>query len=316
MKNRDCSICIDLLPSYIDGLTSEESNKFIEDHLSKCKDCKRTYDLMKNDGDYEETNKKSIDYLKKVRKKNKAIGLVSGVIILLLILSFIYMKPNPIEDIDLLSYDVQMTDENVLLTYIRLRDRNKGIYDLDYTIKNDNLYIKPIVTNSNILGSNEKSFTYKIIDNINDIYLGDKIVYSKGVKIPKIVSELYNSKIEYLGDTSGTLDIVNKLNLEDIYGNYKIELLTSKKPYRLKINFNIKTDREYYDNLRRNAYVLYNLIGNLQEVEFDFTDGNFIFSEKTLKDPYELKAYNSYVEKDSILYLQRLMLGLNIYYEE
>ena len=36
-----CEIVKDLLPSYIDGLTSAESNSEVEAHLETCQECKR-----------------------------------------------------------------------------------------------------------------------------------------------------------------------------------------------------------------------------------------------------------------------------------
>ena len=38
MKN--CKIVQDLLPNYIEKLTSDETNIFIEKHLKECEDCK------------------------------------------------------------------------------------------------------------------------------------------------------------------------------------------------------------------------------------------------------------------------------------
>ena len=35
-----CDVVQDLLPSYADGLTSEESNREIEKHLKTCEKCK------------------------------------------------------------------------------------------------------------------------------------------------------------------------------------------------------------------------------------------------------------------------------------
>ena len=39
---RNCKIVQDLLPNYIDGLTNEETNLFIENHLKECSVCKKT----------------------------------------------------------------------------------------------------------------------------------------------------------------------------------------------------------------------------------------------------------------------------------
>ena len=41
-----CCIVIDLLPGYIDGLTSEETNEEIEKHLESCTSCRTIYRQM------------------------------------------------------------------------------------------------------------------------------------------------------------------------------------------------------------------------------------------------------------------------------
>mgnify|MGYP005781830921 CR=1 FL=1 len=40
-EKRDCKIVQDLLPNYIEKLTNEETNAFIEEHLKNCVDCKK-----------------------------------------------------------------------------------------------------------------------------------------------------------------------------------------------------------------------------------------------------------------------------------
>lgn len=66
-----CEIINDLLPSYVDELTSNESNIEIEKHLESCSSCKKEFDKMKEDISIEqiELNKKDIKPLKKLNKK-------------------------------------------------------------------------------------------------------------------------------------------------------------------------------------------------------------------------------------------------------
>ena len=44
-----CDIIKDLLPSYIDGLTSEASNELIREHLESCSECRSYYEEMKRE---------------------------------------------------------------------------------------------------------------------------------------------------------------------------------------------------------------------------------------------------------------------------
>ena len=47
MNKKDCKIVQDLLPNYIDNLTTKESNEFIENHIKECEDCKKVFENMK-----------------------------------------------------------------------------------------------------------------------------------------------------------------------------------------------------------------------------------------------------------------------------
>ena len=38
--NADCAIARDLLPLYVEGMTSEGSNEFVKEHLSRCRECR------------------------------------------------------------------------------------------------------------------------------------------------------------------------------------------------------------------------------------------------------------------------------------
>ena len=47
MNKKDCKIIQDLLPNYVEVLTNDETNHFIEGHLKECKNCNETYLNMK-----------------------------------------------------------------------------------------------------------------------------------------------------------------------------------------------------------------------------------------------------------------------------
>ena len=44
-----CEIIRDLLPSYVDGLTSEESNREITAHVAECAPCKEILEQMQEE---------------------------------------------------------------------------------------------------------------------------------------------------------------------------------------------------------------------------------------------------------------------------
>ncbi len=78
------SVFKDLVPSYIENLTSEETNRQIEKHLEQCESCRNYLNEMQEDllleSVHEQKNeKRNIDFLKKVRSKNrKKIFIIVG----------------------------------------------------------------------------------------------------------------------------------------------------------------------------------------------------------------------------------------------
>ena len=64
---KECKIVQDLLPSYIDKLTNEETNQYIEEHLKECKECQAILKNMKSNIEYKEQNDdgRKVKYFKK-----------------------------------------------------------------------------------------------------------------------------------------------------------------------------------------------------------------------------------------------------------
>ena len=46
MQKIPCEVIKDLLPSYVDGLTSAETNRLVKEHLASCGDCRRLFEAM------------------------------------------------------------------------------------------------------------------------------------------------------------------------------------------------------------------------------------------------------------------------------
>ena len=87
-----CEIIRDLFPSYIDGLTSRESNELIEEHLEECGECREYLDEMKEDiaGENQPVkNKKAVQPFRKLRQKTRRkILLAAGGAVLICVLIF------------------------------------------------------------------------------------------------------------------------------------------------------------------------------------------------------------------------------------
>lgn len=87
-----CEIIRDLLPSYVDELTSTESNEEIESHLEYCPECKEYLEEMRKDIEVDKTEKdQNIEVFIKVKEKTVQI-IICVIMIVAVIISIIYEK--------------------------------------------------------------------------------------------------------------------------------------------------------------------------------------------------------------------------------
>ena len=95
MKNTlDCNIVRDMLPLFIENLTSEDSNNAINQHLEQCEYCRKYLENIQKPIDCPTVPKKEIDYMRKVKHSFKQRAyILSGVItIFCIILIGIFLR--------------------------------------------------------------------------------------------------------------------------------------------------------------------------------------------------------------------------------
>lgn len=92
-KKTECKIVQDLLLGYVDNVLNEESKKVVEKHLSECEMCQKKLKEIKQDiEDNEITQEKEIDYLKRIRIKNRIKSIFVAIGILFLIAFIIFLR--------------------------------------------------------------------------------------------------------------------------------------------------------------------------------------------------------------------------------
>lgn len=88
MKN--CKIVQDLLPNYIEGLTDQETNQYVEEHLKECEECRKVCESLKaNFGDVGiQKDEKKVDYFKKYKVRMTQLKVIIFIIIFIIFLVF------------------------------------------------------------------------------------------------------------------------------------------------------------------------------------------------------------------------------------
>lgn len=72
-----CDVVKDLMPSYVDGICSEDSKKLVTEHVQNCGQCQQILDMLKNTMlTAEKTGTEQVNYMKKVKQKysNKSMA--------------------------------------------------------------------------------------------------------------------------------------------------------------------------------------------------------------------------------------------------
>jgi hypothetical protein len=82
-EKRDCKIVQDLLPNYIEKLTNEETNNYIEKHLNECRECKNILENMQKDLNINnpERDNREVKYIKKYSEKLRMLKLIIIIIL-------------------------------------------------------------------------------------------------------------------------------------------------------------------------------------------------------------------------------------------
>ncbi|OOC59336.1 zf-HC2 domain-containing protein [Paenibacillus ihbetae] len=154
-----CDIIRDLLPSYIEKLTSSYSNEEIDRHLESCEACRQFHREMTEETglgmpviDKDEIEK--LNYLKKVKKMNKRKIILSISVVLLLAAAIIW----------LFAIGTRVSSNDVDIVY----KKSNGRLEVHLTLKNG----------KDLLVSGKNEFIYDGDDNV----IGSETRYTpKGV---------------------------------------------------------------------------------------------------------------------------------------
>lgn len=203
MKNNlTCEIVEDLMPSYIDGLTSDVTNKAVREHLSQCGKCNAKLDSMSEpySEDKIEQEKKEIDFLKKNRRKNIRTKLISLLAIVLVVAVAVCTLPYGEKRTfatDELLYNLEVEGNTFRLTMIP-KDSNMIITDINKTVEG--------------IGSNQSEFE-------NVTTPGDKDVTA--INIDGKSHDLLEKGVEVIGRKRTLFENPTKVTWEYTYEDIK-----------------------------------------------------------------------------------------------
>ena len=319
MKNipeLSCAIVEDLLPTYVERLTSEETNAAVLAHLKSCPACaakraamgaKETEAAAK---DAEETARE-VDYLKKVRHRGRRRIMLA---VLATFAAKVFIIGSPL-DADGVAVSSQEEDDTLR---VHISSRGSGNAFWDWTVDNQDGVVT--ITARSVLVSplfRDGGGTVEVpLEGVTEIWLGragwGRMIWQDDVVISADAWALYQSRTPYAGENS----LVGRAlaAVDTWYGppivDYTISLQTSQEPYGLTIHFSDVTahmsgaGRALDKRMYATAPTLLALIGNLEQVQWTYAapDGTAVTRSVTLEEVDQ--ALPDWIEARNLAYHQ------------
>lgn len=316
MKNDlTCAVVRDLLPSYVEGLTAEETAEAVERHIRSCPECAARLEAMRTppaQAEAEETVKE-VDYLKRMKKgviRKIALAVVCTSLVIaggFLMKEFVIGRtPDPeMIDIELAQVDEENNLTLLLDTYwgaYELRGLRGSTEDgvLTYTARQVRVNIFEVLfmqENLDGMTGYRKQIPLSIpLDGLTEVWICGRPVYQDGVPISAGAYARYQARTPYVGDAPALGQAARAVGLDSQRWSYTTELHTSDRPYRWTVKFQDHWGDTSADTWMRALYgpQMLALVDNLDEVGWSYTtagSGGKTYVENVLT----LKAADGYL---------------------
>ena len=272
-----CDVIKDLLPSYVDGLTSVATNRMIEEHLEGCESCREAFARMRGPQEApagDERGEKEIDFLKKTRKRGRRAvlaGVAGALLLAVLVLCLRVFVIGKADFRDWAAMKLQVEGNRMTFTAVPM-DSASAIARLTYTEEDGVVTVRARSVLVNPLYRGSRAGEYTAGTAIREVRLGDRIVWSEGETISPLTSDLFVTRHDYIGDASANSRTAEVLGVGAFLGAFTNKLDTAAEPYGWTI---LLTDEIPAPRLAQRiadmdafAPVLLALVGNLDHVTF------------------------------------------------
>lgn len=273
----ECEIIRDLLPSYVDGLTGDATNKAIEEHLSGCADCSAVLKRMKEPELQGEVPALELDYLKKVRRRSTGKSLLIGISLMILGMALLFYRyfyvGNELDASELYCH-VSVEGDTMSVSGTIAGSSGLGVSRVVFSDSAGIVQMKVYAAPKTFFNSGDFDETYTVPAAIGQVCAGELILWDAGVEISPMTARLFAATNPYVGDMPSNNRIAALLGISDQFGPYTNELQTTKEPYgwTLILETPIASGEEQIarEIMAKNAYVMLASIENLSYVTWRY----------------------------------------------
>lgn len=282
-EKQSCAVIQDLLPLYVEQLTSEETNQIIEEHLEECKSCKSLYISMKEEipRESEQANQnveavKEVDYLKKIRTTSRKKvwlgigGVLLAIAVIALIKVFVYGSPSQ-------SYvaNIMVEDDRVIIQG-DFGD-SASVYSHHKIVEKNGQKELVVYAAAASIWNNNETFEIEYSQakaKEQGLVVGDQKITESGNVVSNRAAEIYAKKNPYIGDMSKNNALANAIGIREDLGGYTNELQTKAEPYGWTFSFQTileeSNEKIFDEKMRGYAYVLLATVDNVGEITWSY----------------------------------------------
>ena len=295
MKNDlTCAVVRDLLTSYVEGLTSDETNTAVERHLSACPDCMARKNAMAAPAEPAETAEQSreVDYLKTVKRKSGRRVVLAIACTLAVILAGVALKLFVIGEPasrDGMSWSMRC-DETAM--DLRVYSTWSGVAYCRWDLENSDGIVRLTATQvlPSLLYDSADHRESISLEGVREVWIAGQLIWQDGVAISSGTMDLYAAKTPYVGDISALNRVANALNIQSRCGSYLNSLKTAQEPYGWTLEFSdVYTEKQaaWLDETMEHdlAPLMLALVDNLGEVSWTYRTQDGALQTRTVTLP-------------------------------
>ena len=279
-----CAVVEDLLPAYLEGLTSAETNAAVEDHLASCPACAAKRAAMGGGDDAAQAEQaetaREVDYLKAVRRRGRRrvwLAVVCTALVLAMCAAVkLFIIGSPASEG---SVAVTSAHQEGYTLHLQFSSLSSGMDFRDWTITDQDGYIS--VTARQVLSSpispKSREITVPVPPGTQEVRVCGRLVWQDGKIYTTAeggIVDVWEARTPYVGDASALGKLADALNLYEFAGSFTSSLQTSTEPYRWTLELESASGGSIFDEGYGSfdAPLMLALVENLGEVAWTYTD--------------------------------------------